>query len=151
MVGGGAGVVVVVVVVVVMMCRRSILSTMIAKVLPVGVDTTVAAVIVAVANVGGGGLLLRVVSVGCIDVTMVSFVGASGGGASCDVVIVGRSHHYFRYPVQVRGHLAWHERHQGYLEEKRRLAKEWRRGRTQLEHEQAVSGAQRILEGLWSN
>lgn len=41
--------------------------------------------------------------------------------------------------AQVRDHLAWHERHQGYLEEKRRLAKEWRQGRRQLEHEEAVS------------
>ena len=39
----------------------------------------------------------------------------------------------------MREHLAWHERHQGYLEEKRRLAKEWRQGRRQLEHEEAVS------------
>ena len=43
------------------------------------------------------------------------------------------------YAVQVREHLAWHERHLGYLEEKRRLAKEWRLGRRQLEHEEAVS------------
>lgn len=35
--------------------------------------------------------------------------------------------------------MAWHERHQGYLKEKRRLAKEWRQGRRQLEHEEAVS------------